>query len=225
MSFKRIISPETFSSGDKLTRDLIGIGFRLKGKANSNPNIENSLLASSFEGMAGDLRIVSLLVDWLDIHHPRINVDRLFRILKEVDEARVLAFWSAIGKWKSADRRFSKIAKLYKGKRVPLLSSGTEFHVQRSGEDLRFKDTPLLVPQGAGIRHRPSDILTPHELAKKHLIYYHRLLIGPTYRADMWAELELNPELTATQLAHTCYGSFATAWQVLHEWKVLKEAA
>ena len=225
MSFKRKILPESLSQGTDLTKDLIGIGFRLKGKGNLNPNIENTIVAASIEGIAGDLRVLSILVDWMDVHYQRVNTDRLYRMLLKLGGKKVLPFWAAIAKWKCTDRRYKRIEELYKGRRIDLLTSGTEFHIQRNGEDLRFENTCLRVPNKAGLRTRPSDVLKPRELANKHLTYYYRLLIGPTYRADMWAQLEIDSDLSLTELAHRTYGSFATAWQVDKEWKILKDAA
>ena len=225
MSFKRIIIPEQFAKGEKLTKDLIGIGFRLQGRGTKHPNIEDTIVAASIEGIEGDLRTLSLLVDWIDIHYLRINIDRLYRMLKAIPDKHTLAFWSAIATWKSADRRFKRIEGLYKGKRVDLLRTGTDFHINRSGEDPRFESSCLRVPVRAGLRSRPDDILPPHQLAKHHLPYHYRLIIGPTYRADMWAQLELNHNLTPAEIARLSYGSFATAWQVKNEWAVLHEAA
>ena len=49
-------------------------------------------------------------------------------------------------------------------------------------------------------------------------------LIGPTYRADMWAELDLDPALIPAELARRAYGSFATAWEVKQQWGIIQTA-
>ena len=41
----------------------------------------------------------------------------------------------------------------------------------------------------------------------------------------MWAIIELFPELSAADLARKTYGSFATAWKVKHDWKILNAIA
>ena len=64
------------------------------------------------------------------------------------------------------------------------------------------------------LRERESDILSPQELASRHPAYRWRILVGPTYRADMLAHLENNPGLSASELARLAYGSFATAHEV-----------
>jgi hypothetical protein len=50
-------------------------------------------------------------------------------------------------------------------------------------------------------------------------------MIGPGYRADMWAALEADPGMSATALARRTYGSFATAWQVRRDFAVLASGA
>ena len=225
MFAKRNVIRCNVAQGDELTSHLIGIGFRLTGNGASHINIENTIFSASVEGMEGDLRILSLLVDWIDIHSERINADRLFRLISDTKNERVRAFWKSIGTWKGTDLRFRKFSKLYRGPRIDLLKSGTDFHIGRHGEDSRFKGTALRVPDKAGLRHRPSDILSLHELSRIHLPYHYRLIIGPTYRADMWAQLELISDMSAAELARSCYGSFATAWNVKREWGILKAAA
>ncbi len=64
MSFKRQVLPSSFSTGEVLTQKLIGCGFKLAGKATHFANIEDSIVAASIEGMAGDFRLLSLLVDF-----------------------------------------------------------------------------------------------------------------------------------------------------------------
>ena len=51
--------------------------------------------------------------------------------------------------------------------------------------------------------------------------YKYRVIMGPSYRADMWAQTELSPEISASELARSCYGSFATAWKVIQDRKLL----
>jgi hypothetical protein len=79
------------------------------------------------------------------------------------------------------------------------------------------------VPSGV-LRVRVEDVAEPSALAKRHRTYRYRVLFGPTYRADMWAENEGDPSLTAAQIARRTYGSFATAWQVKKDWRVLNGA-
>ncbi|MBN1827913.1 MAG: hypothetical protein JW884_02050, partial [Deltaproteobacteria bacterium] len=154
------------------------------------------------------------------VHHPWINADRLIRITAELSSKRVRAFWSAIAKWLGKDRRFARMSKLYSKPRVDLLRVGNDFQISRKGEDARFKGTCLRVPEGV-LRDRKRDVADPGELARIHRVYRHRVLIGPTYRADMWAVFESDPTLSASELARRTYGSFATAWQAIHDFKIL----
>lgn len=63
------------------------------------------------------------------------------------------------------------------------------------------------------LRDRSVDVLTPTDLAHRHRAYRHRVMMGPTYRADLWAALEAHPGLSPAELARRTYASFASAWQ------------
>jgi hypothetical protein len=96
------------------------------------------------------------------------------------------------------------------------LPVGTDFQIERRGEDPCFQDSTLRVPAGV-LRDRQQDVLSPRELAKRHAAYRQRVIMGPTYRADMWTLLEDEPTSSPAELARRSYGSFATAWQVKRE--------
>ena len=89
----------------------------------------------------------------------------------------------------------------------------------KPARDPNIEDT-LRVPANV-LRERLADVLSPADLAKRHRAYHYRVMIGPSYRADMWAALERNPELSTAELARKTYGSFATAWRVKREFAVL----
>ena len=224
MAFKRLTSPLLAPEGESLTEALAGIGLLFAVKPAREPNLEDTLLAASVEGMErDDLRVLALLLSWLEVHAAWINADRLTRVVAQEPSGRVRAFWSAVAQWQGKDRRFARLARAYEGPRLDLLATGTEFHLGRSSEDPRFADGPLRVPTGI-LRDRKGDVLTPTELARHHGTYRHRILLGPSYRADMWAELDRHPQLTAAELARKTYGSFATAWHVKRDWEVLQQA-
>jgi len=181
-------------------------------------NIEDTLLFASEAGMEqGDLRVLSVLVTWFGMHAPWVNADRLVRITREHPSERVRAFWSAMGRWQGRDRRFARLEKVYEGPRLDLLRVGTDFHLCRRGEDERFARSALRVPAGV-LRDRPADVLDPATLCRRHRAYRYRVMMGPTYRADMWAALEAEPSLSAAELARRSYGSFATAWQARRDY-------
>ena len=221
MAYSRVKVPLEPAQGEALTSAMVGIGMNFAAMATPNANLEDTLLAASIAGMEhDDYRALSLLVTWLAVHSAWVNADRLTHLVGDQHSPRVRAFWSGAAVWLSRDRRFARIAKLYQGPRLDLLATGSDFHLRRSGEDPRFKDGRLRVPAGI-LRDRPADVLTPVELARTHRAYRRRILLGPSYRADMWAELEADPSLTAAELARKTYGSFATAWHVRHDWAVL----
>lgn len=221
MGFKREPGPKIILAGEALTEAMVGIGMLFSAAAIQDPNIEDTLFAASVEGMEkDDLRVLAVLVTWLGVHHPWLNADRLVRLVESCHRQRVIAFWSAVGRWLEKDRRFAKLAKAYTGSRLDLLPTGTEFHLRRAGEDPRFQDGPLRVPAGV-LRDRLADVLSPSELARRHGTYRQRILLGPSYRADVWAVLDRAPNSSAAELARRAYASFATAWQVKRDWALL----
>ena len=125
-----------------------------------------------------------------------------------------------MGRWQRRDRRFARLEKVYEGARIDVLRVGTDFQVRRRGEDLRFEGSALRVPAGV-LRDRASDVLDPATLCRRHPAYRCRVMMGPSYRADMWAALEADPTLSAAALARRTYGSFATAWQTRRDYYLL----
>jgi len=223
MSYKRTIMPAIDLEANELTQSMTGIGMLFAVKADYDANIENTLYFASIDGMENpDLRTLSMLISWIDIHSRWINVDRLTRLIEKNDSVPVNAFWTAVALWKKKDRRFHRLSKRYSGKRFALELSGSDFLIRRHGEDPRFRDGPILIAANV-LRDRKTDVLSPSELAKRHSVYRWRVLIGPGYRADMWAALSQDPTLSASQLARKAYGSFATAHQVKRDWLLLKE--
>jgi hypothetical protein len=218
VGFKRQVEP-ILLTGQPLTEAMVGIGMMFAAPAAPMPSIEDTLVAASIEGMDHeDLRVLSLLTQWLGAHLPRVNVDRLIRAL-ELSKAspRVQIYWGAIARWHQADPRLRKLGRWREGETpLPLAGESTEFMVRRRGEDPRFIGGPLQVPAGT-LRERASDVMTPEKLAERHRGYYWRVIIGPSYRADMWALHEQNPSLKPAELARRAYGSFATAWQVCRD--------
>ena len=221
MGYRRHVVPTAFLSGAAATAAYVAIGMRLAAtRGEQEPNIEDTLLAASLEGTAGDYRVLSLLTDWLSIHSSRVNVDRLVRLINLQESPRLKAYWSATAKWLKKDVRFARVQRLYTAKALDLLATGNDFVIERHGLDDRFAGSSFKVPLGT-LRRRETDIASPSELSKQHTPYRWRVLIGPTYRADMWAALERDPQLSPAALARCTYGSFATAWQVKTDWLIL----
>lgn len=222
MAHKRVLMPSEFATGDKLTSDMVGIGMRFASSPpSSEPNIEDTLVAASIEGIVHeDYRVLSLLVDWFGIHVERVNVDRLAKMVRLIEDVRVKAFWKALAQWQKRDWRLKKLQKVYTKPRLELMGEGTSFQIERHGEDRRFVGTVLRVPNKL-LRHRPEDIEAPQELAKRHRGYHYRIMIGPSYRADMWGLIERHPEFTPAEIARQSYGSFPTAWETRRDWMIL----
>lgn len=222
MGFKRIVNLEKYPSGVELTKMLTGLGIKLGGSDyTKNVNIEDTLIAGVVEGVSGDYRVLSLITNWIEIHHEIVNADRLFRAVNVIKEKKVKAYFANLSCIIAKDSRFKKFKSLYKGERIFLgLTDDYNFLVKKNGEDERFLNSKLIVANHT-LRNRKEDIFSIKEMAKFHRIYYYRLLIGPTYRADMIANLTLKSDLTASELAKSTYGSFATAWDVLKIFNLL----
>jgi len=223
MSFNRKSIPDVFPEKDELTRQLVSIGFLFASDQSAKePNIEDVLLAASMEGLQGDFRTLCLLVDWVSIHLKQINIDRLTSVLRQLDDKRLRAFWSGIAYWQRKDPRMAKLRRIYRGPRIPLQSKNViQFHLKRDGEDERFQGSSFLVPAKV-LRHRITDIATPEWVAKNHLAYRYRIIIGSTYRADMWARLRVNPKASPSELAQLSYGTYQTARQACLDYKIVK---
>lgn len=222
MAFKRDIYPTILPNGETLTKALIGIGFRFNGTRSHDVNIEDTLIAASLEGLHGDGRVLSLLVDWWEIHHSRVNADRFVQLVEHYSREATpsfIAFWAAQAQRFKSDVRLMRLVKRAPKKRFDFLGERTDFLVSKNGEDPRFIKTCLRVPQKV-FRHRLDDILSPVELAKIHAAYRHRVLMGPSYRADMWALLSRKPDLSPAELARPCYGSYPTAFGVKRDFGI-----
>jgi hypothetical protein len=225
MSFKRRHFPSNYPTGFDLTLRLVSIGFRFsENPSKVEPNIEETLVACSIEGVRGDFRALSLLTDWFDTHSERVNADHLIKLVSALDDSLIKKYWIACAQWKKSDSRFKKLREMDDGNRVRLDQSKSDFLLKRDGEDSRFISTTLIVA-AKHLRHRPADIDPPEKLSKFHRGYYYRLLIGPTYRADILALLEKNPKLTAAELARLSYSSFSTAWQVRNDFEIINKAS
>jgi hypothetical protein len=224
MPFSRALVPAALPRPAVLTSAMAGIGMRFAAAPTPNPNVEDTLLFASIEAMENqDLRVLAILVTWFGVHAPWVNADRLTKITALQESARVRALWSALARWQRQDRRFARLARIYTSESLDLLPVGTDFQVQRHGEDPRFAGSALRVPANL-LRDRATDVDAPAELARHHNAYRCRVKIGPTYRADMWAALEDDPTLSAAALARQTYGSFATAWHVRRDFAILAAA-
>jgi hypothetical protein len=159
---------------------MVGIGMLVGGIASPAPDLEATLVRASIEGMErGDLRVLAVLVTWFGVHAARVDAGRLTRLVAMQASKRVRAFWSALARWRSADRRFARLAQAYGGPRLDLLATGTDFQVALHGEDPRFAGSKPRVPANV-LRDRPADVLRPAELARMHFAYRCRSAIGPS---------------------------------------------
>ncbi len=221
MAFSRT-APEPRPAAELLTARMVGVGMNFAATPERDADLESTLVHASQLGMDdGDLRVLSVLTTWLGVHHAHVNADRLVRLATAETSERVRAYWAAIASWLAKDRRFARLNTAYDGPRVDLLPVGTDFQLKRRGEDPRFVGSKLKAPAGT-LRDRNDDVLSPEVLARRHAGYRNRLLMGPTWRADVWTVLERAPELSVAEVARRASCSFATAWQVVQDFKLLR---
>ena len=77
-----------------------------------------------------------------------------------------------------------------------------------------------------GVIQRPTDdcdvldpdVEKPAVLAAQHPLYFGRLLLGPNYRADVWAALDEQPDATPAQVARMVGCAYETARSVAKDW-------
>jgi hypothetical protein len=220
VAHRRQLLPFRTPDRNELTMDMIGIGLLFDGFPNWRANIEDTVLFASFDGTdRDDLRTLSVLTTWLGVHHETIIASRLVRLIGQLGSRRNKAYWAGVAGWLKCDRRFTKLVD-FAGPRVDLAEVGTDFHIGRFGEDPRFEGSPFRVAAN-NLRDRASDVCSPEIVARHNPTYRYRVMMGPGYRADMWAALEHDPSLRPAELARQTYGSFATAWQVKRDWTLV----
>lgn len=225
MAFRRSPPPKQMPTPDVLTARMVGIGLNFAAEPEVDADIESTLVFASVAGMdEDDLRVLSVLTTWLGVHHAHVNVDRLVRLVGNQPSERVRAYWSAIASWLHRDRRFARLLGLYEGPPIELLPTGTEFQIKRRGEDERFVGSKLRAPSGA-LRDRAQDVLAPEVLVRRHAGYRNRVLIGPSFRADVWTVLEKSPDLSVADVARRAACSFATAWEAVQDFRLYRAAA
>ena len=216
--------------------DLRAIGFNLSSrKKSTDPNIEAVIISASIEAVNNKgNRIGGLLVDWITIHSLRINVDKLTKFvfsLSDIEYKFVKIFWCANAqRLFIRDQRFKRLSELYKGRRVNFadhfIKKGqrkvTKMLIKIKGEDERFKRTCIRVPKGY-FSERPHQIFPVFVIAKSHLPYRYRVMMGPSYRADLWALLDDDPSISAYALAKKAYCSYRAAYMVKKDYELLKK--
>ena len=224
MAFSRATTSKRTPTPDELTARMVGIGMNFAAQAEAEADIEGTLLHASVLGMdEGDLRVLAVLTTWLGVHHPHVNADRLVRLVGAHPSERVRAYWASVAAWLTKERRLTRLVRAYGGAPLGLLPTGTEFQIQRRGEDERFAGSRLRVPKGT-LRDRRDDVLSPEVLVQRHAGYRNRVLMGPSFRADVWTALERAPDLSIADIARKASCSFATAWQVAQDYRLLRAA-
>src|ERR1700675_1982604 len=82
MAFSRALAPSPLVHADRLTFRMVGIGMNFAAPPVRGPNIEDTILFASIEGMDKyDLRVLAVLLTWFGIHAAWVNADRLTKLV------------------------------------------------------------------------------------------------------------------------------------------------
>lgn len=222
MAYRRPKAPAPRPAETTLIRRLVGIGFALTSRGDHRADLEETLVHASELGMDdGDLRVLSILTTWLEVHHRVVCVDRLRRLMTEHPSRRVRAYWAAVSSSASFEGRFEPLAELGVCDSLDLLGSGTSFLLRRKGVDERFNDQVLRVARGT-LRKRVADVASPEQLARTHRGYALRVMLGSSYRAVLWEQLERDSELTPSAAGRRARSSFSTAWETVRDFRLIQ---
>ena len=222
MSYKRVLLDELLEAKD-LTQSMIGIGMLFGGAGFKNPNIENTILSATHHGIINqDYRVLAMATLWLEKHLFILNASRLLKLIEGYkDNTEFYRFWVAVAQWHGTDSRFKSLREKISLKSKQEISKGARFLAKRNGFDSRFKNTCLIVPKKMLVK-KDWLVLSPQKMINHHLDYRWRLIIGPTFRADMWSQLEQNHSLAAATIAKKSYGSYATAYRAKKEFEIYR---
>ncbi len=224
MGFSRVFRDETYLDGDNLTKSLVGLGFLLSSESKKNVNIEHcliSLIKESFSNdLAYDLRLLALLVNWLEIHISQVNANRLIKLIEHLNNPKASRFLAAVFEYLS-DVRFKKFITNYSPKKRVQFLKSSSFLVKKNGEDIRFKNTKLIIHSKA-LPNRPDLIMSLSLLAKSHLYYRYRVLLGPTYRSDIIANLSIDESLSPAELARHHFTNYQTSYKAKKDFQIFQ---
>jgi hypothetical protein len=224
MSFSRT-TPSALR-GSALHASMRTLGMRLGASAvGGSLDIEKTLVSVELDALPRDFRALGVVLAWLEVHEPRVNVPRLLRFADELCEAPIArAWWAAIGSWLcGTDARWKTLTRLYEGPALALEDAEiTALQIRRVGEDARFAGSSLRV-HAKLLRSRASDVEAPAQLARHHAWYLRRLQFGPNYRADVWAALDAQPEASPAEIARTVGCAYETARSVARDWKLVRD--
>jgi len=208
---------------DDIPSMLAGIGCNLNAFPIVNADIEYTLYKASQEALEHlDFRTLSLIVQWIDVHESIVNVPRLKRLLR-TSTTETQRLWRAIAEWRQEHHKWQSLLRSKAPvDRWELLPVGTDFQISRKGEDPRFMDTNLRIPNGL-LPIREGDVLSPKHLIQHHPTYANRVRFGVCLRADLWTQLEIEPSLSAAHLAKRVGCAFASAWEVKRDFELFAD--
>ncbi len=214
-------------SGPELDSALRSCGLRLgRGRSVDDADIELTLASVARDGLPSDYRLIGILAAWLEVHHDRVNVVRLKRIIRQSKPSPLEgAWWSTVGRWLGQnDSRWASFRKLHRGKATGLEGDEelTSLMLQRHGVDQRFAEGPLRI-HAKLLRSRWQDVDSVEQLARRHAIYRSRIFHGTNYRADVWAELDRDDQRSIADVARAVGCAYESARAVAADWRIAQQ--
>lgn len=225
MSFSRTMPG--LLSGGALNASMRGIGMRVGAQEPAAADLEVTLVSVAHHVLPHDYRTLGVLVAWFDVHQDRVNVPRLLRLVRIVAKAPLeKAWWASIATWlERQDARWRPMTRIYEGPSLDLDDAVvTELQLRRVGHDPRFEHAPLRI-HARLLRSRATDVDDPIQLAARNPLYLRRVQLGASYRADVWAALDEDPNATPAVIARKVGCAYETARSVARDWATARAAA
>ena len=216
--------------GNALEAALRSCGLRLGPRRRwvEPADIELTLVSLAADSMPSGYRSWGVLCAWLEQHSRRVNVPKLLRIVRlTASDELLLAWWAAIGHWLGrSDARWRALTRLSDARGLSPEGDDelTRLSIARHGHDPRFAGGPLAVHSRL-LRSRPQDVDPPSSLLKRHPTYRQRVIQGPNYRADIWAQLEHDSSLSPSELARISASTYETARGVAIDYRLVSSVA
>jgi hypothetical protein len=187
----------------------IGISVVTNKKIEKFTDIE-ATLSAAIEQIPCDLRLLSLILSWVNLHGDKVNIERIDKMVK-----------NSRPPWLSLVARFAVSKKYYRWKKLivisnEILSNGDLLSNQKraelKGEEEWSRDSGFIIPQGS----EPTEtkyILAPNQLAKINQHYFNKLLYGPNWRSDIATAIESGAK-NPYQAAKLCGCSYEPAHRI-----------
>lgn len=197
-----------------LEQRLVGIGININSNMAVHPytDIERTLYLAILQ-IPNNLRMLGLILSWVQMHGTRVHVERLNSICGRKKP-----------EWMGLVAKFAMHNKQHRWKK--LVSSPEEWvsngdlqsnlaRVKLRGEEIWSKGSRYIVPMGSeaiGAKY----VLDPEQLAKINHHYRNKLIYGPNLRADIITAFSAGAK-NPYQAHKICHCSYEPAYRVAND--------